>query len=243
MNTNKTMAIIGGLVCLQAGCTLTGSLSFRTGDSRPSVTPTEPLSHTVTVDGHPLALWEKSPPKPKGSILLIHGRTWSSLPDFDLYAPGENLSLMDALKAEGYATYALDLRGYGDTPRDETGWLTPNRAAADVAEVLDWIARRDGLTSKPVLFGWSMGSRVSQLCAQLYPERMSAIVLFGYPGNPAARRPERPDPPEPLRRENTARAAASDFIVPGSISQSAIDAYVRLALRGGPGSRRLGAAA
>jgi hypothetical protein len=46
--------------------------------------------HTVTVDGHPMAVWEKSPPQARGTIVLLHGRTWSSLPDFDLQVKGED---------------------------------------------------------------------------------------------------------------------------------------------------------
>ena len=41
-------------------------------------------------------------------------------------------SLVDGLAQAGYATYAVALRGYGGTPRDETGWLSPDRAVADV---------------------------------------------------------------------------------------------------------------
>ena len=35
---------------------------------------------------------------------------------------------MDQLAAKGWAAYALDLRGYGGTKRDATGWNTPDRA-------------------------------------------------------------------------------------------------------------------
>ena len=55
--------------------------------------------HTVAAGGQALALWEKRAPNPKGTIVLLHGRTWSSLPDFDLQVPGEHRSLMDALVA------------------------------------------------------------------------------------------------------------------------------------------------
>ncbi|MDH5346065.1 MAG: alpha/beta hydrolase, partial [Gammaproteobacteria bacterium] len=79
-------------------------------------------------DGHPIALWEKRSKDAGRAVLLVHGRTWSALPDFDLQVEGENLSLMDGLVDAGFAVYAVDLRGYGETPRDETGWLTPNRA-------------------------------------------------------------------------------------------------------------------
>ena len=97
--------------------------------------------HTVMADNHPIALWAKSAAGATEAILLVHGRTWSALPDFDLQLDGENLSMMDSLVDAGYAVYAVDLRGYGETPRDDTGWLTPNRAADDVAIVLAWMSR------------------------------------------------------------------------------------------------------
>jgi acetamidase/formamidase/alpha-beta hydrolase superfamily lysophospholipase len=191
-----------------------------------------PERHTVRADGHPLALWAKRAAAPDAAVLLLHGRTWSALPDFDLHAPGENLSLMDALVARGYATYALDQRGYGATPRDDTGWLTPDRAAEDLAETLRWIrAREPGL---PVhLLGWSQGSRVSQLLAQRHPELVDRLVLFGYPPTPLDLPADEPsgDPP---RTPNTAEAAASDFITEGSISPTAVEAYVRASLAADP---------
>ena len=79
-----------------------------------------------SVDGHSLAVWSKLPARPRAVMLLVHGRTWSSRPDFDLQAPGEELSLMDGLVAMDIAAYAVDLRGYGATPRDASGWLTPD---------------------------------------------------------------------------------------------------------------------
>ncbi len=44
--------------------------------------------HTVMADGHPVALWEKSAVRATEAILLVHGRTWSALPDFDLQVEG-----------------------------------------------------------------------------------------------------------------------------------------------------------
>src|ERR1041384_3539344 len=75
-----------------------------------------------TDDGHTLALWARQLPHPKGAILLLHGRTWSALPDFDLQVPGEQRSVMQSLNARGYSAYALDMRGYGKTPRDPSAW-------------------------------------------------------------------------------------------------------------------------
>lgn len=122
-------------------------------------------------DGHPIRVWEKSAIGASESILLVHGRTWSALPDFDLQVEGEDLSLMDGLVEQGYAVFAVDLRGYGETPRDATEWLTPNRAADDVAIVIDWIADSEEWSIKPHLFGWSMGSTISQLSVQRHPGR------------------------------------------------------------------------
>ncbi len=191
--------------------------------------------HTVEVDGHPLAVWEKSPPSPTDVVVLVHGRTWSALPDFDLQVEGESRSLMDALVAEGFATYAVDLRGYGQTPRDDTQWLTPDRAEADVAAVLQWAHARHADLPRPTLLGWSLGSLVGQLVAQRHGEAMSTLVLYGYPRDPDRRYPK--DPPgevEPPKKATTGEAAAEDFRIPGSISAAGIDAFVAQALAADP---------
>lgn len=190
--------------------------------------------HTVLADGHPISVWEKSAVDASESVLLVHGRTWSALPDFDLQVDGENLSMMDDLVSAGYAVYAVDLRGYGKTARDESGWLTPNRAADDVAAVITWIRGQSDWAVKPHLFGWSMGSTISQLMVQRHPDLVSSLMLFGYWRDVDGVIPADASGPKPLRATNTATAAASDFIVPGSISQRAIDAYVAAALSNDP---------
>jgi alpha-beta hydrolase superfamily lysophospholipase len=193
----------------------------------------ERLRHDLDSDGHAMALWAKVPSTPVAAVLLIHGRTWSTVPDFDLQVAGEELSLMDGLVERGIAAYGLDLRGYGQTPRDPSGWNTPDRAADDVANALAWIRTRH--PHVPVhLFGWSLGSMVSQLTAQRYPERLERLVLFGYPYRPGWSRPEELPTGEPPRSPTTAEAAASDFITPGSISRRAVDTYVTAALEADP---------
>lgn len=193
---------------------------------------TAAILHRVDADGHPMAVWEKSVPEPKGHILLHHGRTWSSIPDFDLQVPSEDLSLMDGFNDLGYSVYALDARGYGETPRDNTGWNTPDRAALDLSIVLDWLLERNGEATH--VWGWSYGSMVAQLAAQRYPEAIQSVILFGYPTDPDAQIPENNSQTEPLARPTTRAAAASDFIVPDSISQNAIDTYVAAALKADP---------
>ncbi|HEX2688204.1 MAG TPA: alpha/beta hydrolase, partial [Kofleriaceae bacterium] len=107
-------------------------------------------------------------------------------------------------------------------------FLTPERAAADVAAALRAIG------DHPVLFGWSRGSMVAQLASQRTPELMAALVLFGYPADPDRKQPEQPDADTPARKPTTAQAAAEDFLAPGVISQRAIAAYVQAALAADP---------
>jgi alpha-beta hydrolase superfamily lysophospholipase len=192
------------------------------------------IKHMVMADGHPMTLWEKSSPTASEAILLVHGRTWSAVPDFDLQVEGEDLSLMDGLVEAGYAVYAIDMRGYGETPRDETEWLTPDRAAKDLAIVAQWIAEQKEWRIKPHLFGWSMGSTNAQLMAQRHPKLISSLILFGYWFDNDGVIPPDTDEYTPQKIVNTAESAASDFIVPGSISQKAINAYVALSLKSDP---------
>ena len=119
--------------------------------------------HTVMVDGHPISVHGKRPARPRAAVLLVHGRTWSGLPDFDLQVSGAQVSLMDALVAAEVAVYAVDLRGYGATPRDATGFATPKQSAVDVAAVLRFVQADAGVAGPPFLLGWSMGALVSAL--------------------------------------------------------------------------------
>lgn len=208
------------------------------GPNAPAAVPDEATAtlerHTVDSDGHAMAVWEKAPTNPRATMLLLHGRTWSTVPDFDLQVEGEDLSLMDGLVDAEIATFGLDARGYGATPRDDTGWLTPDRAASDVVRVLEWLRERNPAAAPPVLFGWSYGSMVSQLVVQRRPDLVSGVILFGYPFAPGAVIDPQPSPDSPPAVATTAEAAASDFIVEGSISQRAIDAYVAAALAADP---------
>jgi alpha-beta hydrolase superfamily lysophospholipase len=189
--------------------------------------------HTVMADGHPLALWAREVRRPRGVIVLLHGRTWSALPDFDLQVPGEPRSVMQALNAQGYSAFALDLRGYGKTPRDATGWWTPDRAARDLTAAIEWLAQEKHLV-KPTLLGWSNGSVVALLMAQRRPELISNLILYGFPRDVAAPPVVQPVPERPAREVNTRKRAVADFISPQAISRKVIDAYVAAALSADP---------
>jgi pimeloyl-ACP methyl ester carboxylesterase len=73
---------------------------------------------------------------------------------------------------------------------------------------------------------------VAQLTGQRRPDSLTGLILFGYPVRPGYDR--NPDNAEPLRAPTTADAAASDFILPGSISEAAVAAFVASALAHDP---------
>jgi pimeloyl-ACP methyl ester carboxylesterase len=193
-----------------------------------------PERFTVPSDGHPMAVWARRPEAPKGSILLVHGRTWSSRPDFDLQVPGMQRSVMMALASRGYAAYAIDLRGYGETPRDSTGWLTPRRAAADLINVLAWVATQYPSLPRPVLVGWSRGAAAAMMAAQSAPARVSALVMFGFVFDPDLQFLDTQISEPPAKLKNTAAAATSDFISPDVTPQAVIDAFTQQALKADP---------
>jgi pimeloyl-ACP methyl ester carboxylesterase len=196
---------------------------------------TAPERSSVIVDGHPIAVWSRVPQATRASVLLVHGRTWSSRPDFDLQVPGLERSVMRSLARRGIAAYAVDLRGYGATPRDPSGWLTPRRAADDVVQVLAWIRSRHQSLAPPALVGWSRGGAVAALAAQRAPASVSALVLFGFVWDPDADFASIPDPAgDPARLPNSAAAAASDFISPQVTPRAVIRAFVDQALRADP---------
>lgn len=86
-------------------------------------------------------------------MVLVHGRTWGARTAFD-FAPKEgNRSLLKVFAASGYATYAVDLPGYGETARDGAGWLKTAHAAEVVEAVLGFASKRYPRLPAPVLLG------------------------------------------------------------------------------------------
>lgn len=191
--------------------------------------------HAVTADdGHQLVLWGKQAASPVGTILLLHGRTWGALPNFDLQVEGTPRSVLDALAHAGYAAYALDQRGYGATPRDASGWLTPERAARDALAAAALIrARHPGLPA-PAVVGYSRGALTALLAVQRQGNAFSALVLYGFAADVDAPLQPVPGASRPERVATTAKAAAEDFVSPGAAPQAVIDAYVSQALASDP---------
>jgi alpha-beta hydrolase superfamily lysophospholipase len=212
---------------------LLASLALGLNAQGGSVLPA-PERFTVTSDGHPMAVWARRPASPKGAILLVHGRTWSSRPDFDLQVPGLQRSVLYSLSQHGFASYAVDLRGYGETRRDPTGWLTPKRAAADIVNVAAWVAQQHPSLPRPALLGWSRGGAASMLAVQTSAQRFSALILFGFVFDPDLDFADPEYPARPPMARNTAAAAASDFVSPKVTPAAVVNAFVAQALKSDP---------
>jgi pimeloyl-ACP methyl ester carboxylesterase len=214
-----------------------GAEPSQTDEPEPAPTlPSTPEALVVKAsDGHELRLWALLPAGEtpgRRAIVLLHGRTWSSLPDFALRVGDDlSLSLMHALAQRGVAAYALDLRGFGGTARDASGWTEPDRAAEDLFAALEFVKQREG--SAPDLLGWSFGSLVAHLTVQRHPEAARSLVLYGYPRDLDKRTPV-VEGGAPAKQPNTEAAARSDFITEGTISPQAVSAYVAASLAADP---------
>ena len=196
--------------------------------------PSEPERLTVSAAGQPLTVWLRQPEHPHGTVLLVHGRTWSARPDFDFEPRSGSRSLLKALAAAGYAAYALDLPGYGASARSATGWLAPTGAAEAAEAALRFIVQRHPDLPPPVLFGWSRGSKISALVATRAKQPLSALVLYAYNLDPAAPPDNGPATGEAPARANTAQWARSDFVSPAVASPALIEDFVTAALAADP---------
>ncbi|KAL7456673.1 hypothetical protein ACHAWC_008147 [Mediolabrus comicus] len=181
--------------------------------------------HTVPseMDDHPLAVYSiqrqqdssssSSNSNARTPVLLLHGRTWSSVPVYHLIGNKENndnnnndtdndednnFSLMEALYNTGYIQpYTMDFRGFGGTPKDKDGYVEPLKCVRDVISVLKWIHQNENDTteaateeggpppsSPPALLGWSHGALIAQIVAQRHPEHLSKLILYSSIYNP-----------------------------------------------------------
>ncbi|MBI3577727.1 alpha/beta hydrolase [Candidatus Gottesmanbacteria bacterium] len=111
--------------------------------------------------------------KEKPTIVILHG--WALTGD-------TFLPLVEALTKRGYRAISLDFPGFGSAELPKKPW-----GLADYADWLrDWLQKQN--IKKPVLFGHSFGGRVSLKFQQIYPDKVTALVLSGTPGyTPASR--------------------------------------------------------
>jgi len=126
-------------------------------------------------DGHEVACYSWVLDNPKAVVQIAHGM-------------GEHARRYDwvaqQLKANGYAVYANDHRGHGETSGPVLGYMGAdgwNRSLADMYE-LGQLARGKHEGLKLILLGHSMGSMLSQQFITRYGCSIDALVLSGSPG-------------------------------------------------------------
>lgn len=183
-------------------------------------------------------------------VLLLHGRTWSSVPVYHLLGGNqskngqESRSLMETLRDLGLQPYAMDFRGFGGTPPDDTKCVEPLRCVRDTESVLKWITSRHGVNKErhaemPAVLGWSQGALVAQLLAQRSPMALSKLILYGSLYDPVKSYPR-----DPLYRTsgdlndiptmNKLDEAMEDFTIEGTIPPEPARIFAEAALLADP---------
>ena len=196
---------------------------------------TRRMDHVVDVDGQSVHVWEMSLEAGAGGrigkdpvVVFLHGGTWSGRPNFDLGF--QDYSAMQQFTKRGWATFAVDCQGYGQSS-DPVGdsWCEAKDAVHDVRAAVDRILELRKM-DRVHLVGWSWGSQVAALFAQEHPELVERVVLYGTRWQPYE---DAPDAPTDRFRTNDDEGARSDFIE-GCFDPALVDAYAKAALRADP---------
>jgi pimeloyl-ACP methyl ester carboxylesterase len=170
-------------------------------------------------------------------VLMIAGATVSTVPDFDLQF--ENYSWMDYLATAGFDVFAMDLTGYGLSPRpmmddpcnhstsDQQSYLIPKPIAQpcspsypfqltslesdfdEIDGVVEYI-RRIRSVDKLSLVGWSRGGPRAGGYAARHPENVERLFLYA-PGRYFRSSPSTPLTPLPLPGVPSTVLGSGDF--------------------------------
>lgn len=215
--------------------------------------PASEDSHPITIYGIESKDKSINAEGKRRPILLLSGRTWSSIPVYHLLGGKnaalhghESLSFMESLLQAGLQPYTMDFRGFGGTPPHATNKVEPNRCVMDVETALSWILDRHnldptkGCSSLPALLGWSQGALVAQLLAQKSPSLISKLILYGSIYDPLVTYPRKPLYSQAKGNEedtvvyNNHDAAIEDFTMEGSIMQEHANLFAEAALIADP---------
>ena len=139
--------------------------------------------HWTTKGEVRLFLWEKfvgSPRAANGTILFVHGSSMAGQPTFDLRMPGRpDASVMDWFARRGFATWSLDMEGYGRSDKKRAINCDISTGADDVAAAAAYIAKTR--QSGPLLvYGISSGALRAALFAERHPEHVRRLALDAF---------------------------------------------------------------
>jgi len=120
----------------------------------PKSTAWKPAAHDLIMnDGHQLRVWERTTvDDPDEAVLFVHGMTYGGVSMFDPPLT-EEFGWLRYAAAQGQATFAPDMRGYGDTelpreyrqpPKVNTPPLSFEREALDLLAVTRWLREERG---------------------------------------------------------------------------------------------------
>jgi len=140
-----------------------------------------------------------SPEGKRGTILFVHGSSMASQPTFDLQVPGRtDSSGLDWFARQGFATWCVDMEGYGRSDKKRPINSDIATGADDLAAASDYIRKTRG--AGPLLvYGISSGALRAALFAERHPERVKRLALDAFvwtgEGSPtlAERRKKLPD--------------------------------------------------
>lgn len=121
---------------------------------------------------------------PARTLLMVHGSTYPAETAFDLRLAG--LSMMEAVAAEGFDVWLVDVRGYGRSTRPpemhapaaaNAPIVRTGTAVRDVGAAVDHIRAVRGL-ERLNLLGWSWGTTLMGAFSAAHPDIVAKLVLL-----------------------------------------------------------------
>jgi pimeloyl-ACP methyl ester carboxylesterase len=134
----------------------------------------------ATPEGELAAYCVRPAGPPVATVVFVHGRTFPSVPDFDLVVPGAEptFSFMEWLARRGIHCWCFDHRGFGASWKPPEGSLFDAHVRAkDLLAVVPTVKR---LSPAPLtLIGLSLGCSAVASAMKSQPDLAQRVVLMG----------------------------------------------------------------